>query len=275
VCFFSVLLLSACGGPRITDGRIIPISREEGSGARGSFVDLFGIVDENKNDIVTINAEITNNTAVMISSVKTNRRAIGYITIGVLNDAVRAVKIDGVVPCVDNVKNGTYPFSRPFLIVTRSEVSALANDFIEFILSADGQNIVRQYDYVAVVLEAEAFVPSSIGGSIVVAGSSSVSPLMEKLREAYLRINPNANIEMQTNDSSTGVQSVINGIADIGMCSRNLKQSELDRGVFPKTIAKDGIAVIVNNINTLESLSKEDVKAIFTGQITLWKDILK
>jgi phosphate transport system substrate-binding protein len=265
-------LLFACGGSKQTDGKVIPISREEGSGTRTAFVELFGVLDANKNDITTINAEITNNTAVMISSVETNKRAIGYVSMGSMSDVVKAANINGVAATAENVTNGTYEISRPFIIATKDGLSDLASDFVNFILSADGQKIVVKSGYIG-ASETEAFVASNISGKIVVAGSSSVAPLMEKLKEAYLLINPNATIEIQTSDSSTGVKNAENGICDIAMSSRALKPSELEKGLKPTTVAIDGIAVIVNKQNPSDNFSKEQIKSIFTGKTFNWSDV--
>lgn len=265
------LSMLACSQKTINE-KITTVSREEGSGTRSAFVDLFGITDSNKNDITTIKAEITNNTAVMLSTVQTNKKAIGYVSMGSLSNAVKAVKINGVAATAENVKNKTYPVSRPFIIATKDNLSVLASDFLKFIMSIEGQNIVRENGYITIDAK-DNFVTSTISGKIVIAGSSSVSPLMEKLKEAYLKINPDAKIEIQTSDSSTGMKNIENGICDIGMSSRELKSSEIDKGLNPKIIAIDGIAVIVNNYNVLDNLTKEQVKGIFTGKTTNWKEL--
>jgi phosphate transport system substrate-binding protein len=267
-----VPLLVACDGIGQISGKIMPISREEGSGTRSAFVELFDVVDANKKDITTINAEITNNTAVMLSSVQTNKRAVGYVSMGSLSDVVKAAKINGVAATTANVLNGTYSISRPFLIATKGEISELAGDFVKFILSMDGQAIVGKSGYIGMTA-IEAYIPSGISGKIVVAGSSSVSPLMEKLKEAYLKVNPNATIEIQSSDSSTGMKNAESGICDIGMSSRALKSSELEKGLNPTTIAIDGIAVIVNNANNVDNFTKEQVKEIFTGKLVEWKNV--
>jgi phosphate transport system substrate-binding protein len=272
-----LFLFAVCASAMIACNRqgsdkISIISREEGSGTRSAFVELFDVLDANKNDITTINAEITNNTAVMISSVETNKRAIGYISMGSLSNVVKAAKINGVEATAENVKNGTYEISRPFLIATKDELSDLAQDFVNFIFSADGQLIVAKSGYIGTGAK-EAFISAGFGGKIVVAGSSSVYPLMEKLKEAYLKINPNAAIEIQGSDSSTGVKAVESGICDIGMSSRNLRASEIEKGIKPTIIALDGIAVIINNNNSADNFTKEQVKSIFTGLTLDWSDI--
>lgn len=250
-------------------GNITVISREDGSGTRGAFIELFGVEEKNdageKVDNTTVTAEITNNTAVMMTSVAENKNAIGYISLGSLNDTVKALEIDGAAPSVETVMDGSYPVSRPFNIVWAGNVSDAAQDFMDFIMSADGQAVVTEEGYVS-VQEGEAFKSNGAEGKIVVAGSSSVSPVMEVLKEAYLAINTGAEIEIQTSDSTTGITATVDGVCDIGMASRELKDSESD--VTALEIAKDGIAVIVNNGNTLDGLTSEQVKSIYTGGAT-------
>ena len=261
-----------------TSKSISIVSREDGSGTRGAFIELFGIeekdADGNKIDNTTEDASITNNTSVMMSTVAGDEYAIGYISLGSLNESVKAVKIDGAAPSVDTIKDGSYKISRPFNIVTKSEVSELAQDFIDFILSEDGQNVIEENGYIK-NSENGAFEGKKPEGKIVVAGSSSVSPVMEKLKEAYLAINTKAEIEIQTSDSTTGVESAISGICDIGMASRELKDTESSEGVSATAIALDGIAVIVNNANPLEELTSENVKNIYTGDASKWSDVSK
>lgn len=261
-----------------TSKSISIVSREDGSGTRGAFIELFGIeekdADGNKIDNTTEDASITNNTSVMMSTVAGDEYAIGYISLGSLNESVKAVKIDGAAPSVETIKDGSYKISRPFNIVTKSEVSELAQDFIDFILSEDGQNVIEENGYIK-NSENGAFEGKKPEGKIVVAGSSSVSPVMEKLKEAYLAINTKAEIEIQTSDSTTGVESAISGICDIGMASRELKDTETSGGVSATAIALDGIAVIVNNANPLEELTSENVKNIYTGDASKWSDVSK
>jgi phosphate transport system substrate-binding protein len=260
------------------DNEITVISREDGSGTRGAFVELFGIEQKNENgekvDYTSPTADITQSTGVMITSVSQNARAIGYISLGSLNDSVKAMKIDGVPPTPENIKNGSYKISRPFNIVTKGNLSVVAEDFVDFILSSDGQKVVEQNGYIA-VSDAAAFSGKKPSGKITIAGSSSVSPVMEKLKEAYLAINPNATIEINQSDSTTGVNSVINNICDIGMASRELKESEIASGLTSTTIAIDGIAVIVNKKNTVDSLSVDQIKRIYTGEAVRWSDVTK
>lgn len=253
------------------------ISREDGSGTRGSFIELFGIeekdADGNKIDNTTEDASITNNTSVMMSTVAGDEYAIGYVSLGSLNESVKAIKIDGAAPSVATIKDGSYKISRPFNIVTKSEVSEVAQDFINFILSADGQKVIEKNGYI-MNSENGAFEGTNPTGKIVVAGSSSVSPVMEKLKEAYVSVNANAEIEIQTSDSTTGVESTISGICDIGMASRELKDTEASEGVTATAIALDGIAVIVNNASPVEDMTSENVKNIFTGEVANWSDIV-
>lgn len=252
------------------------ISREEGSGTRGAFVELFGIeekdADGNKVDKTIATAAISNSTGVVLTNVSSDKNAIGYVSLGSLNDTVKALKIDGAEASVENIKNGEYKVSRPFNIVTKADVSDAAQDFINFILSAEGQKVVEAKAYIPND-GAEAFESTNPSGKVVVAGSSSVTPLMEKLKEAYEKINPNVTIELQQSDSSSGVQSTISGICDIGMASRELKDSETAEGVSSTVIATDGIAVVVNRENTVDNLTADQVKGIYTGKITDWSEI--
>ncbi|MCQ4772673.1 substrate-binding domain-containing protein [Lacrimispora saccharolytica] len=254
------------------------VSREDGSGTRGAFIELFGVeekdADGNKVDNTTEEAEITNNTAVMMSTVAGDVDAIGYISLGSLNDSVKAVKIDGVEATAENIKSGEYKVSRPFNIATNGEVSDVAQDFIDYILSPEGQAVIEENGYISIddVKDAESTQPE---GKVVVAGSSSVTPVMEKLKEAYAEVNPNAEIEIQQSDSTTGMTSAIDGICDIGMASRELKDEELEAGLTSTTIANDGIAIIVNNDNPTDDLSVDQVKSIYVGETTTWGDLTK
>ena len=251
-------------------------SREDGSGTRGAFIELFGIEQKNdageKIDYTTVEAIITNSTDVMMTSVAGDTYGIGYVSLGSLNETVKAVKIDGVEATVDNIKAGTYTVARPFNIATAGEVSDVAQDFIGFIMSAEGQAVIEGKGYISVAGET-AFESNGAAGKIVVGGSSSVSPVMEKLIEAYKAINTSAEIELQTSDSSTGMSQAADGTLDIGMASRDLKDSEKEAGLTGTTIAMDGIAVIVNLENPVEDLSSEAVKAIFMGETTEWSKV--
>lgn len=267
--------LSGCGEAKGSDG-ITVVSREDGSGTRGAFVELMGVEqkDENGNkvDMTTPSAEITNSTSVMITTVAGNESAIGYISLGSMNSEVKSLKIEGVEATTENVKNGSYAVARPFNIVTKGDVNEVAADFITFILSDDGQAVVEDAGYISQG-SAGAYESSNMSGKITVAGSSSVTPVMEKLKEAYETINPNVIIEVQQNDSTTGVTSAVEGVCDIGMASRELKDSEIEQGAISQAIALDGIAVVVHVNNPVKGLTKEQVMKIYTGEITSWSEV--
>lgn len=257
-------------------GAITVVSREDGSGTRGAFIELFGIqeeVDGEKVDNTTMEASITNSTSVMMTTVAGDENAIGYISLGSLNDTVKALKIDGAEATAENVADDTYKVSRPFNIVTGKEVSESAQDFINFIMSAEGQQVIEDNGYIKEDAEAPAYEAGKAEGTIVVAGSSSVAPVMEKLKEAYEALNPDVTVEVQQSDSTTGVNSVLEGVCDIGMASRELKDEETEQGAAGQVIAIDGIAVIVNNENDVDDMTSEQVKAIFTGETTQWEEL--
>ena len=259
-------------------GEITVLSREDGSGTRGAFIELFGIEQKNdageKEDMTTDDAQITNSTSVMMTTVQGNPKAIGYISLGSLDEGVvKAVEIDGAAPTVENVKAGTYKVVRPFNIATKGEASEAAQDFINFIMSADGQKVVSENGYITVDDAAPAYAASGVSGKVVVGGSSSVTPVMEKLKEAYMALNPDVTVEVQQSDSTTGMTSTIDGAYDIGMASRELKDSELEAGLTPTVIAQDGIAVIVNKENALTGLTSEQVLSIYTGETTDWSEL--
>ena len=259
-------------------GTINVISREDGSGTRGAFIELFGIQEEKdgeKVDMTTEDASITNSTSVMMTTVAGDENAIGYISLGSLNDTVKAVKIDGAEATAENVANDTYKVSRPFNIVTGEKASEAAQDFVSYIMSADGQQIIEDNGYIKADAEAGAYEATEAEGKVVVAGSSSVSPVMEKLKEAYEEVNKNVTVEVQQSDSTTGVTSAAEGICDIGMASRELKDEEKELGLTATVIAQDGIAVVVNTSNETEDLTSDQVKAIFTGETTEWEDLAK
>lgn len=264
---------SAAGGD--FSGPITVISREPGSGTRGAFIELFGIEvkDEagNKTDTTTENANIANSTNVILTQVASDPNAIGYVSLGSLNDTVKALNVDGAAASAENIKNGTYKVSRPFNIATKGEPTGLAKDFIDYIMSAEGQEIVSD-GYIKVDEEAAPFAGTKPEGSIVIAGSSSVTPVMEKLKEGYQAINAGATIEIQQSDSSAGMQALIDGTCDIGMASRELKDTELE-SLTPIEIALDGIAVVVNNENPLSDITSTSVKDIYTGAVTDWSQV--
>lgn len=258
--------------------QIAVISREDGSGTRGAFIELFGVEQKNdtgeKEDMTTEEATITNSTSVMMQSVAGDVNAIGYISLGSLNDTVKAVKIDGVMPSVEAIKDGSYKISRPFNVVPKAAgLSPVAQDFLDFILSAEGQAVVEENGYISSVDDAAAYAGGNQSGKVVVAGSSSVTPVMEKLKEAYIARNPDVTIEVQMSDSTTGVTYAIDGTCDLGMASRELKDSEIEKGVSSTAIALDGIAVIVNNDNTVSDMTAEQVMNIYTGRVTDWSEL--
>ena len=267
----------APAAPATLDKDIVVVSREDGSGTRGAFIELMGVeqkdADGKKVDYTTLDAEIVNSTSVVLQTVAGNDAAIGYISLGSLNDTVKALQIDGADATVENIKSGTYKVARPFNIATKGEVSEAAKAFIDFILSAEGQAVVQDNKYIASVDNAPAFAGSTVAGKVVVAGSSSVTPVMEKLKEAYMALNPNAEIEIQMSDSTTGIKMVLEGNCDIGMASRELKDSETSEGATPTVIAIDGIAIIANLNNPIAGLTAEQVRQIYVGETLNWADV--
>ena len=251
------------------------VSREDGSGTRGAFTELFGVVEEVDGedvDMTTADAQITNNTSVMMTTVAENEYAIGYISLGSLDDSVKALSIDGAEATAENIENGSYKVSRPFNVAVKPDsTNEVAADFMSFIMSTEGQQVVSDEGYIPVA-DVEAYAGTAPAGDCVVGGSSSVSPLMEKLVEAYKEVNPNANIELQTSDSTTGMTSTIEGSYDIGMASRELKEDEAAE-LTPTVIATDGIAVIVNNNNPTDEMTSDQVKQIYTGEVFSWDEI--
>ncbi|MCL2810441.1 MAG: substrate-binding domain-containing protein [Clostridia bacterium] len=271
-----VLALSLLVVPALASAaEITVISREDGSGTRGAFIELLGVQvrnDAGQNmDMTTDEAIITNSTSVMLAGVASDPNAIGYVSLGSLNDTVKALAVDGAAATTDAIKSGEYKISRPFNIAVGDNVSEAAQDFIGFILSAEGQAVVEASGYIAVADDAPAYAGSA-SGKVVVAGSSSVTPVMERLKEAYVALNPEVNLEIQQSDSSIGMQAAIDGICDIGMASRALRESELEK-LTATVIAIDGIAVIVNLDNPVDSVEKDSVRAIFVGEITDWADV--
>lgn len=258
------------------DDTIIVISREEGSGTRGAFVELFGVekkdADGNKVDRTTDDAEIYSSTSVVVTSVAGDENAIGYISLGSLKNTIKALAIDGVAATVDNVKNGTYKITRPFNIATKEDASELANDFIAYIKSEEGQKIIEDNGYISNGNNG-AYAGTKPAGELTISGSSSVAPLMEKLIEAYGALNTDAKINLQTSDSSTGMKDVADGVSEIGMASRDLKDSELANGLVPTVICTDGVAVIVSTDNDVNGLTSEQVMNIYIGEITKWSEV--
>jgi len=269
--------LAGCGSRASFDTKheITVVSREDGSGTRGAFIELMGVEEKSsdgtKIDKTTKEAIIANKTDVMLSNISGDNYAIGYVSLGSLSDSVKALSIDGVNATAENVKNGTYETARPFNIAVKDNIKKEAQDFIDFILSNEGQGVVAKA-YIPVADNASAYNGDKPSGKIVVAGSSSVTPIMEKLKEAYQKINPDVDIEIQMSDSTAGITGAIEGTCDIGMASRDLKDNE-EAQLKSIEIALDGIAVIVNPNNPFDNLSKEDVKSIFVGEKTKWSDI--
>lgn len=271
--------LAACKGESAVfnpANEITLISREDGSGTRGAFVELFGLAQPDAAgemvDKTSLESNITSSTSVVMLGVAGDPYAIGYISLGSMNDTVKALHIDGAAPTAENVSNGSYQIARPFNIATRPAPGAAAEGFIRFILSEEGQRIVEKTGYVPMA-NAVPFSGERPAGKVVVAGSSSVAPLMEKLKEAYLVLNPAVNIEIQQSDSTTGIASAASGICDIAMASRELKKSEEAKGLVPQIIARDGIVLIVNNQNPIHNLTSEQVREIYSGQFLRWSDV--
>ncbi|MEG1517504.1 MAG: substrate-binding domain-containing protein [Raoultibacter sp.] len=266
------------GSASSPSGDISVYSREDGSGTRGAFIELFGIQKKDSAgktvDLTTPQAAITNSTSVMMTSIAGDPNGIGYISLGSLNDTVRALQIDGAQATAANVASGTYKIARPFNVATKTDLSEQAKDFMAFIMSADGQKIVVDNGYIAADSAAAAYTASGKSGKIVVAGSSSVTPVMEKLSEAYQKINSGVTVEVQQSDSTTGMNMAKDATCDIGMASREVKDSEKSAGLAATVIARDGIAVIVNKEASIESLTSEQVMKIYTGEALLWEDIV-
>ena len=285
----TVFALAGCGADKGTNSNdggtgtgtgtdtISVLTREEGSGTRGAFIELLGIeekdADGKKVDKTIDTAETTNSTSVMITTVQGNKAAIGYISLGSLDKSkVKALKVDGAEAATDNVKSGEYKVSRPFNIATKGDATGVASDFIKFILSADGQAVVEKNGYISEG-NTGAYKASGQKGKITIGGSSSVTPVMEKLKEAYVKVNPDVTVDVQQNDSSSGMKGAIDGIYDIGMASRDVKDSEKEAGLNSIKIALDGIAVIVNKDNALDAITSEQIKNIYTGSLTKWSEI--
>lgn len=252
------------------DTEITVITREEGSGTREAFVELFGVVDEDGNDITVATAEQNSSTSVVLTTVKDNPSAIGFISLGALNDDVQAVKVDGVEATVDNVKSGEYKVSRPFNIAYKEDLSDVAADFMAFVMSQEGQAIVADEGYISIDTQ-ESYEASGMSGTVKVAGSTSVAPVMKVIAEEYEKLNPDVDVQVSEGGSSAGMTSTIEGVCDIGMASRALKDSETEKGLISETMAIDGIAVIVNKSNEIgASLTSEQIKKIYLGEITKW-----
>lgn len=266
-------MLASCGG---SSDKITVISREDGSGTRGAFIELTGIEEKdsngNKTDNTKKDALICKSTDVVLTQVSGDKNAIGYISFGSLNDTVKALKVEGVEPSTATIESGDYKIVRPFNIAVKDGLSDAAQDFENYILSSDGQDIIEKAGYIKIDKSAAAYASNNASGKVVVSGSSSVTPVMEKLAEAYQKANTNVTVDVQQSDSSTGIKDAINGTSDIGMASRDISDDELSQGIKSVTIAQDAIAVIVNKDNTVEDITMDEIKAIYTGSKTTWSD---
>ena len=271
---FAIVLALAltCAVAFAAEGTITVMSREDGSGTRVAFVELTG-VEQDDVDMTTVDAVITNSTAVMLTSVAGDPAAIGYVSMGSLNETVKAVSVDGNAATVEGIKDGSYTLARPFVVTTYGEVGEIAQDLLNYIMSAEGQAIINEEGYIAIDDAAEAYTAAGVSGEITVGGSSSVTPVMEKLAEAYMALNPDVTVVVQQSDSTTGVTGTIEGTVDLGMASRALKAEEEEQGVTGTTIAMDGIAVIVNLENDTADLTTEQIMNIYTGAITDWSEL--
>lgn len=266
-------MLASCGG---SSDKITVISREDGSGTRGAFIELTGIEEKdsngNKTDNTKKDALICKSTDVVLTQVSGDKNAIGYISFGSLNDTVKALKVEGVEPSTATIESGDYKIVRPFNIAVKDGLSDAAQDFENYILSSDGQDIIEKAGYIKIDKSAAAYASNNASGKVVVSGSSSVTPVMEKLAEAYQKANTNVTVDVQQSDSSTGIKDAINGTSDIGMASRDISDDELSQGIKSVTIAQDAIAVIVNKDNAVEDIRMDEIKAIYTGSKTTWSD---
>ncbi len=268
-----ILSLSFASGASETNSKINVISREEGSGTRGAFVELTGVeekIDGVKVDQTTLDAEIASSTSVVITTVEGDKNAIGYISLGSLSDKVKAIEVDGVYPTTESVKSGEYKISRPFVMAYKT-LSETAEDFLKFVMSSNGQDIVAKKGYIRVDDSNKyTYESNKKSGSVTISGSSSVYPVMEVLVEAYMALNPDVKVTLMQSDSTTGINDAISGKSDIGLSSRNLKASELEKGLEYNVMAMDGIAVIVNNENAVKGLSSETIRDIYKGLVTTW-----
>lgn len=266
-------MLASCGG---SSDKITVISREDGSGTRGAFIELTGIEEKdsngNKTDNTKKDALICKSTDVVITQVSGDKNAIGYISFGSLNDTVKALKVEGVEPSTATIESGDYKIVRPFNIAVKDGLSDAAQDFENYILSSEGQDIIEKAGYIKIDKSAAAYASNNASGKVVVSGSSSVTPVMEKLAEAYQKANTNVTVDVQQSDSSTGIKDAINGTSDIGMASRDISDDELSQGIKSVTIAQDAIAVIVNKDNAVDDITMDEIKAIYTGSKTTWSD---
>ncbi|MDR2508921.1 MAG: extracellular solute-binding protein [Candidatus Ancillula sp.] len=273
--FATAISLASCGSNAAQNGSspISIITREDGSGTRSAFIELFKVQDSDKVDHTIDQASVNNSTAVVMTSVQSDKNAIGYISLGSLNNSVKAVQIDGVEPTVPNIISGSYTIARPFNIATKSDISDATNEFMAYLSSSQAASVIDGAGYISEPSTEEYIPAEGVSGKVKIGGSSSVSPLMEKLVEDFESINPDVQIEVQTSDSSTGINGAIDGTFDIAMASRELKASEEDKGLTATTIATDGLVVVVNQENSIDSLTIDQVNKIYTGDITDWSEL--
>lgn len=249
------------------------ITREDGSGTRTAFTEIAGVVDENDDDIITPIATVQNGTNAVMQGVAGDVYSIGYISLGSLNDSVKAVSVNGVAAEADLVASGEYEVARNFNVTYGGELSEVAQDFWDFMFSAQGQELAVDEGYVAADASAPEYEAKGLSGDITIVGSTSVEPVIEAMSEAYRELNPDVSIDITAPGSGAGVTAAIDGTADIGMASRELSDEEQDQVTETAAIAVDGIAVIVHNDNPLEDLSLEDIAGIYLGDLTSWNGV--
>ena len=250
--------------------RIIAVfTREEGSGTRDAFVSTTGVGDD-----MYIEAVVVSETNELLTKVEESEHAIGYVSVGSLSDRVKALSISGVIPSDETIKDGTYTIQRPLLVCVNEQNAQndIVNDFIDFMLSAQGQ-AVSSTRWTAIDDNAPQYSPSGLSGTIRVGGSTSVDPLMQGLRQAYIALNPNVQIEISGGGSGTGISEATSGVIEMGMSSRALRDNEKE-ALADITIALDGVAIIVNPANPMTDITTEQVREIFTGEITRWTDLV-
>lgn len=259
------------------------VSREEGSGTRGAFIELTGIAtkgaDGKEVDNTYLEADFVNSTSLVMTTVASNEYAIGYASLSsvLANDTVKALKVNGVVASTEDILSQAYPIARPFNIVTKGELTdEIAKDFYAFIMSKEGQKVVGENGLVPVdTAETPAYEGKALEGKLTVGGSTSVTPIMEKLAEAYNVLQPKVVIDLQSTGSTAGVTGALDGTYQLGMASRGLKDSEKGNGAVGTVIAMDGIAVIVHPDNPIEDLTVEQIRQVFVGEVTTWDALNK
>ena len=276
------LLLAACGSDdAATDNGsaagdfdvatdIHVITREDGSGTRGAFSEIANIVDENGDDAITQSATVQNGTSAVMQGVAGDVYAIGYISLGSLDNSVKAVNVNGIEATPENIMSGDYEVARNFNVAYGGELSEVAQDFWDFMFSAQAQELVAEEGYVSVDTEATEYEAKALAGDITIVGSTSVQPIMERMAQAYREYNPDVVIDITAPGSGAGVTAAIDGTADIGMASRELSDEEQAQLSETAAIAVDGIAVILHLDNITEDLSLEDISGIYSGDITTW-----